>query len=70
MTSWGWAVVAFGEINVRTVSLTRRAAIVNWLILNGTLVLSAHNDTDVEELWLKKKLEGMDCLKVRIEVSQ
>lgn len=49
----GWAVVAMnGDIYIKTVSDTRRAAIINWL---GTekrvMVANYHTDDDIEQMW-------------------
>jgi hypothetical protein len=52
MQSKGWAVIADGEINVKTVSPTRRAAIVNWLTVDlGFLIHNHHTDEQIESAW-------------------
>lgn len=49
----GWAVVQDGKIMVRTVSPTRRAAIVNWLYTyGGRTVLDRHSDKEIDAMWL------------------
>lgn len=64
----GWAVVAMKEINVRTVSSTSRAAIVNWLIVGpGVMVTNHMSDYDIEQLWQKyRKVAGADVGPVKI----
>ncbi len=48
----GWAVVSKGKILVRTVSDTRRAAIVNWLVTERQiLVMASWTDEDIERMW-------------------
>lgn len=49
----GWAVVAGdGKVFVKTISDTRRAAIVNYLCVEHRVLLtSLHGDEDIEELW-------------------
>jgi hypothetical protein len=48
----GWAVVQNGELLVKTVSPTRRAAIVNWLVVEGGLfVQDAWSDAMIETAW-------------------
>lgn len=50
----GWAVVSKGNILVRTVSDTRRAALVNWLVTEArVLVLTSWTDDDIETAWHK-----------------
>lgn len=48
----GWAVVDRNQIKIRTVSDTRRAAIVNWLCVEkGALVSNATTDEQIEVMW-------------------
>ncbi len=48
----GWAVVDDKGINVRTVSESRRAAIINWLVVEAQLhILNAHTDEQVDAMW-------------------
>jgi hypothetical protein len=53
MTQGGWAVnTEDGGINMRTVSDTRRAAIVNWLCDEAKyLVLQGASDDEIEKIW-------------------
>ena len=47
-----YAVIENDKIDVRTVSPTRRAAIVNWLVVNrGCLILRTTTDEGIEDLW-------------------
>jgi hypothetical protein len=48
----GYAVVDDDGINVRTVSPTRRAAIVNWLLIEcGLLAMQITTDVEIEQAW-------------------
>lgn len=49
----GWAVVASGaRVFVRSVSDTRRASIINWLVTEKQVgVYAYHTDDDIERLW-------------------
>ncbi len=51
MTEEGWAVVS-GRILVNTVSETRRAAIVNYLVAHHNInITNAWTDGDIERCW-------------------
>ena len=55
----GWAVVSKGIINVRTVSDTRRAALVNWLVVDGGMFIgNATTDEEIEDFWYRSKKRG------------
>lgn len=48
----GWAAIVSGRILVNTVSDTRRAAIVNYLVTKGGIVITnAWSDDDIERCW-------------------
>lgn len=48
----GWAVKDPEGINIKTVSDTRRAAIVNWLVVEkGALATRTASDEDIEKAW-------------------
>lgn len=48
----GWAVRNGAELYVNTISATRRAAIVNWLVVcGGAYVTNDHTDEQIEMLW-------------------
>lgn len=69
MTVIGWAVVERGEVNIRTVSDTRRAAIVNWLVVDRrVLVTTAMADHQIERLW--QDMAGLaECMTVEVRVA-
>ena len=47
-----FAVIVDDEIDVRTVSDTRRDAIVNWLVVERSiLVMNSTTDEQIEQLW-------------------
>lgn len=51
-----WAVVLNREVNVRTVSPTRQAAIINWLVTDKHLmVLKGDTDETIESVWLRMR---------------
>ena len=48
----GFAVAKDGVIDVRTISDTGRAAIVNWLVVNGGIMIFPHDAYEnIEALW-------------------
>lgn len=48
----GWGVVDHDGLNVKTVSETRRAAIVNWLVVSARRkVLDRHSDQEIDAIW-------------------
>ena len=50
----GYAVVMDDKIDMRTVSATRRAAIVNWLVANAVcMVYLWTTDDEIEVLWAR-----------------
>jgi hypothetical protein len=51
MKTTAWAVVDHNGINVRTVSDTRRAAIVNWLCDNTAFRLTQATNENIEKMW-------------------
>jgi hypothetical protein len=55
-TAEAWVVIDKGEINVRSVSPTRIAAIVNWLCTESNLVIERSvSDEAVEHFWETRK---------------
>ena len=63
----GWAVKCNGEIDARTVSPTRRAAIVNWLVVaKGMAVLAGTPDKDIDDGWDLKRTSGDELIQVMI----
>ena len=62
----GWAVIENGEINVRSVSPTRRAAIVNFIATDrGVMHRARHTDALIEDVWQKLKGDA-DVFEIRI----
>lgn len=48
----GYAVITNDKIDMRTVSETRRAAIVNWIVVEGgRMVFNATTDEEIEQMW-------------------
>lgn len=47
----GFAVMTDGAIDMRTVCDTRRAAIINWLVVHGTFITKFNTDSEIEILW-------------------
>lgn len=69
----GWAVIGrTGGISVRTVSPTRRAAIVNWLLTDkGLLATDVATDEQIERQWaLDSKDMGARVTRVLIAERQ
>lgn len=71
MSAEGWAVTGPPEgIDVKTVSPTRRAAIVNWLVVTKEVSVSiGHSDDAIEKLWEYHR-GNAHALRVRIEAIQ
>ena len=63
----GYAVIENGKIDVRTVSLTNRAAIVNWLVVNHDhKIYSNTTDHQIETLW---KIEKGNASVVKVNIT-
>lgn len=61
ISAYGWAVVDGGKINVRTVSDTRRAAIINWLVVDRHLAVAINlTDEEIELLWYENGRRGVE----------
>lgn len=57
----GWAVIDNGDIKVRTVSDTRRAAIVNWLVTERSqFIYGSDSDEHIERLWWRLRTDEVD----------
>jgi hypothetical protein len=65
----GFAVVNAGQIDVRTVSPTQRAAQVNWLFTHGFPVFNYETDEQIEAHWKRRK-GAAEIVAVTIEVQQ
>lgn len=68
MHATGWAVVIWDEISVRTVSDTRRNAIVNWLVIDRDIkIYDTTSDEIIEECWHKLSLlSGAQAIPVTV----
>lgn len=56
MEADGWAVIEDVGIDVRSVSPTRRAAIVNWLVTRGDrMVWPKTTDKEIEQMWAEAR---------------
>ncbi len=52
LSTQGWAVADPDGLNIKTVSETRRAAIVNWLVVEkGVGIFNTTNDEQIEMAW-------------------
>lgn len=50
----GWGVTDDRGLDIRTVSDSRRAAIVNWLVIKARVLIRAdHSDEEIEYLWTR-----------------
>jgi hypothetical protein len=66
----GWAVIKNDHIYVKTVSDTRRAAIINWLVTEKQVIVKAYNtDADIEDMW-RHFGQYVDCRPVTISLTQ
>jgi hypothetical protein len=68
----GYAIKQHGEIDVRTVSPTERAAKVNWLVVDrNMLITNSARDDQIERAWEHLHKEGFaECVRVKIEEIQ
>jgi len=58
-TATAWAVVDHDGINIRSISVTRRAAIINWLVTDARqFISSSHDDDHINALWDAEKGEA------------
>lgn len=56
----GWGVVDHDGLNIRSVSDTRRAAIINWLVTQAhQFISSSHDDDHINALWDASRGEAM-----------
>ena len=66
--AFGYAIVHNGEVIVKTISPTERAAKVNWLVVEfGLAVTRWATDRSIENAWLNHK-GSAECRRVQIEV--
>lgn len=65
----GFGVVDHDGLKMRTVSDTRQAAIVNWLVTEAnTVVRSYHGEEEINAMWDAKRGEAM-VMPVRVYVQ-
>lgn len=71
MSQKGWAVVnVVGEIDMRTVSPTRRAAIVNWLFTYAEMYICVSDtDDDINQIWVERRGE-FDVVRVVVSLLE
>lgn len=49
----GFAVVFEGKTQIATVSDSKRAAMINWLVVHSQImILNSHTDQDISRLWV------------------
>lgn len=66
-TSRGFAVLDGDGIDMRTVSDTRRAAVVNWLVAaKQQFIFKWHTDADIEKMWAEAK-SGAQVVPVSVQ---
>ena len=52
---FGWVTVnSAGVMDVRTLSETHRAVMVNWLVTRGTMIWASHTDEEIERMFYAK----------------
>lgn len=71
MSAKAFAVISFGHIDVPTVSLTRRAAIVNWLVAGPPRRFIHHGMTDaeIERHWKECRGSHNDHEVIEVEIT-
>lgn len=59
MIAYGWAIIDNGEINVATISPTRRGALVNWLVVRANVfVRHDHTYAQIESMWDERRFDA------------
>ncbi len=67
----GWAVAEDGVFDIRSVSPTRRAALVNWLHVNVVPIPAAARDDEIEAAWRAiKRVRKIEVFEVWISEGQ
>lgn len=69
-TATGYAIMDGNFIRVETVSPTRRAALVNWLVVEGFVVSSNATNDDIEAVWEANKPSWVKVVQVSIKVVE
>jgi hypothetical protein len=65
MQAEGWAIIESTGIDVRSISPTRRAAIVNWLVVRRNIyITTSWDDARIEHIWqsLKGEAEAVEVI--------
>jgi hypothetical protein len=65
MQADGWAIIECVGIDVRSISPTRRAAIVNWLVVRRNVyITTSWDDARIEHIWqsLKGEAEAVEVI--------
>lgn len=63
----GYAVVVGGQISARTVSPSRRAAIVNYLVVHARLLITSRTtDTEIDWMWQQRRDVNAELIEVTI----
>lgn len=58
-TATAWGVIDHDGLNIKSISDTRRAAIINWLVTDaGQFISSSHDDGHINALWDAEKGEA------------
>lgn len=66
----GFAVRSFGTIDIRTVSPSRRGALVNWLVVTARLMIYDHfSDDTIEHLWRGCRGSHEDNEVIQVEIK-
>lgn len=66
MEADGWAIIEDIGIDVRSVSPTRRAAIVNWLVTRkGIMIYHTTTDEQIEAMW-KATHDDAEAMPVKV----
>jgi hypothetical protein len=68
MKADGWAVIECIGIDVRSVSPTRRAAIVNWLVTRGRWISTSTTDEQIEDYWSEDRGEA-EVVQVTVQTA-
>lgn len=69
----GYAIneVGRGGLRIDTVSTTRRAALVNWLVTRKDIPVSANwTDDMIEQMWRSMRHERDFCVKILVSCDQ
>jgi hypothetical protein len=58
-TASAWGVIDHDGLKIRSISDTRRAAIINWLVTDaGQFISTSHDDDHINALWDAEKGEA------------